>query len=183
MKRKLSVFSAALLTVLLAIPSVAATTATTPVNSDLNSHMKEAKQASFELRKTAERLHAITRGGGHSWQSHSSYLNTAREDVNQLGRMLNNLEKLKPYGPAAQQIAIEKMRPQLLETANALTSAIELLNDRRNNIQYPGYREAVRTVSERAASLHQNLDAVLDYEAARSRLNSLELLPPIESGS
>jgi hypothetical protein len=78
MKNKSSLFSAAVLAVLLAMPAVAATTTTT-VKSDLSGHVKEAKQASFELRKNAERLHAITRSAGHSWQSHSAYLDAARE--------------------------------------------------------------------------------------------------------
>jgi hypothetical protein len=102
--------------------------------------------------------------------------------VNRLGRMLANLEELKPHGTDAQQMAIERMRPQLVESANALTNAIELLNDRRHNIYFSDYRKAVQTVTEQAASLHQNLDAVLDYEVARAKLNSLDLLP-IESGS
>lgn len=102
--------------------------------------------------------------------------------VNRLGKMLADLEGMKARGTGTQQVAIERMRPQLVATANALTNAIDLLNDRPYNAYFAEYREAVQTVSEQGDSLHQTLDAVLDYEAAKFRLNSLELLP-WESGT
>jgi hypothetical protein len=182
MKHKSSVLSAAMLAVILAVP-VIQTTATTLANPDLNTPMKEAKHASSQLRNTADTLHAITRNGGLSRQSHSWYLNSVRQNVNQLGKMLVNLENLKPHATYTQQMAIEAMRPRLVETANALTNAIELLNERPHNVYFGEYRDAVQTVSEQAASLHQTLDAVLAYEAAQTKLNSLELLPVAEPGS
>ncbi len=182
MKRKSSVLSAAMLAVVLAFPVIQAT-ATTLANTDVNTPMKEAKQASSQLLNTAGTLQAITRSGGLSWQSHLWYLNSVRENVNQLGKMLVNLENLKPHATDTQQMAIGAMRPRLIETANALTNAIELLNERPRNVYFGEYRDAVQTVSEQADSLHQTLDAVLAYEAAQAKLDSLELLPAAEPGS
>jgi hypothetical protein len=182
MKRKGFVVTATILAVFLAVPVIQAA-ATTLAKPDVNTPMKEAKRASYQLRNTADTLHAITRSGGLSWQSHSSYLNSVREHVNQLGKMLTNLEDLKSHATETQQMAIEAMRPRLVETANALTNAIELLNERRHNVYFGEYHDAVQTVSEQAASLHQTLDATLAYEAAKAKLNSLELSPAAEAGS
>jgi|SRR5919108_1662927 hypothetical protein len=179
MRRKGLIICRAALAVFLALPVAlsAAPTETSPLMQEVTSQMQEAKRSSWELRKTADTLHAITRSGGHSWQSHSSYLNTAREYVNQLGKMLVSLENLKQHGTESQQSAIESSRPKLVQTANALTSAIELLNDRRHNVYFSGYRDAVRTVSEQSDSLHNVLDVVLKYEAAKARLDNLEIGP------
>lgn len=176
MKPMSSILTATIVVMALAAPMLRATAATTPTTEATKS-MQEAKQAASDLRKTADTLHAITRSGGLSWQSHSFYLDSAREDVNHLGKMLSNLEDLKLKTTDAQRMSIARMRTQLVETANALTSAIELVNERQHNVHFPEYRQAVQTVSEQATSLHQNLDAVLDYESARERLDSLELLP------
>jgi hypothetical protein len=181
MKRKSSVLGVAMLAVILAVPMIPAT-ATTLANPDVNTPMKEAKRASYQLRNTADTLHAITRSGGHSWQSHLRYLNSARDKVNQLGKMLANLEDLQPHATETQQVAIAAMRPQLVETANALTTAIELLNEWPHNVYSGEYRDAVQAVSEQADSLHQTLDVVLAYEAAQAKLDSLELLPAAEPG-
>ena len=184
MKRRLYVPGVAILGICLALPSVGAATTvpSAPLKGDVNAALKEAKHTSFELRKSADRLHAITRAGGHSWESPSWYLSAAREDVNRLGKTLATLENMKPHSSEPQQNAIENMRLRLVQTANALTSAIELLNERRRNAYFPEYREAVGTVSNQAALLHQTLDAVVDSEAVMARLESLEL-SPAKSGS
>jgi hypothetical protein len=159
----------------LALP--AAATEISPVAKEMTNQMQEAKRTSWELRTTADRLHAITRSGGHSWKSHSTYLNTAKENVNQLGQMLVSLETMKQHGTASQQVAIESIRPRLVQTANALTSAIELLNDRRQNVYFSEYGDAVQIVNQESDSLHEVLDTVLNYEAAKLRFDSLELGP------
>jgi uncharacterized coiled-coil DUF342 family protein len=175
-------FALAILGAVLALPVLQANAAAGPA-TDVTNSMQQAKQAAFTLSETADRLHAITRNGGHSWQSHSWYLDSAREDVNRLGKMLQELEDMKPIASETQQMGIARMRPHLVETANGLTNAIDLLNDRRHNVYFPEYRERIETVSEQATSLHQSLDAVLKYEGAKARLDSLELLPTSESGS
>ena len=179
MKRKGLLLGAALVVVLLAVPiaSNAANTGIMPLGDQISGQMQEMKQSSWELRKTADRLHAITRGGGHTWQTHSSYLTTAKENVNQLGKMLASMEDFKQHGTKLQQRAIECMRPQLVQTAMSLTRAIDLLNDRRQNVYFSDYREQVQAVSEQSESLHELLDAVLKYEAAKARVEGLELEP------
>jgi hypothetical protein len=152
MTNKAFVFCAAVLAAILAVPIglSASTAGAAPIKAEVTKQMNEAKQASYELRDAADRLQMITRGRNHSWHSHSSYLNDARENVNRLGKML-------------------------VQTADALTNAIELLNDRRHNVYFSEYSEAVQTVTEQANSLHETLHAVLKYEAAKDRFEDLEL--------
>ena len=185
MTHKAFVFCAAVLAAILAVPIglSASTSAVVPITAEITQQMNEAKQVSYELRDTADRLHAITRSGNHSWQSHISYLNDARDNVNRLGKMLAGLEELKPRGTESQQIVIQAMRPRLVQTADALSNAIELLNDRRRNVYFSEYSEAVQTVTEQVNSLHDTLDAALKYEAAKDRFEGLELGSATESQS
>jgi hypothetical protein len=180
MKRTSSIMALAAMAVL-GISALRASAAT--ASTDVTTSMQQAKQTAYQLNETADRLHAITSSGGHSWQSHSWYLDSARDDVNRLGKMLSELEDLQPAASDTQQMGIARMRPHLVATADALTNALDLLNERRHNVYFPEYREAVEAVSEQSSSLHQNLDAVLKYESAKARLDSLELLPSSESGS
>jgi len=74
MRRKSSILGMAALAVVLALPAVrASAAAATAPASDVTKSMQQAKQTAYHLRETADRLHAITRSGGHSWQSHSWY--------------------------------------------------------------------------------------------------------------
>jgi len=175
MNRKSLVLCAAILAAILAAPARSPAAATASTTAQITSQLKEAKKASYELRTNAERLAAITRGISHSWQSHSQSLNEAREHVNRLGQMLVDLEELKPHASQPQQMAIESMRPRLAQMANALTSAIELVSDGSNNIRFSPYGDAVESVTEHSTSLHQTLDTVLKYEAAKAQFDGLEL--------
>lgn len=180
MKRTSSILVLAAMAAL-GISALRASAAT--ASADVTGSMQQAKQTAYELSETADRLHAITRSGGHSWQSHSWYLDSARADVNRLGKMLSELEGFQPAASDTQQMGIARMRPHLVATADALTNALDLLNERRHNVYFPEYQDAVEVVSEQSTSLHQNLDAVLQYESAKARLEGLELLPSGESGS
>lgn len=177
MTRALKTILTGALAVLLAMSAAlpAAATEVSPLAREMTAQMQVAKQTSRDLINTADTLHAITRSGDHSWQSHSTYLNTVREHVNELGEMLVTLEDLSQHGTLSQQAALQSIRPRLVETAGALTNAIELLNDRRHNVYFSEYRDAVQTVSEQSNSLHETLEAVLKYEAARDRLVNLDL--------
>jgi hypothetical protein len=180
MRRTSSILALAA-TAVLGISALRASAAT--ASADVARSMQQAKHTAYQLNKTADRLHAITRTGGHSWQSHASYLDSARDDVNRLGKMLSELEDLQPAASDTQQMGIARMRPHLVATADALTNALDLLNERPHNVYFPEYQAAVEAVSEQSSSLHQSLDAVLKYESAKTRLDSLELVPSSESGS
>ncbi len=174
MKPKIYILASAALAFVLTFPVLRASAASGS-SGEVAKSMQQAKEAAYQLSVTADRLEAITRNGGHSWQSHSVYLNSAREDVNQLGKMLSNLETLKPLASPTEQMGIDRMRPHLVQTADSLTQAIELLNDRRHHVYFPEYGDAVENVSQQATSMHQTLDAVLNYESAKARIDSLEL--------
>lgn len=179
MTRKRNGILAAILATALAMAAAlpAAAAEVSPLAGEMTNQMQAAKRTSLELSTTADTLHAVTRSGKLSWQSHSRYLDAVKENVNELGKMLVTLEDLKQHGTASQQVAIESIRPRLVQTANALTNAIELLNDRQHNIYFSEYRDAVQTVSEQVNSLHETLEAVLKYEAAKDRLVDLDLWP------
>ena len=156
-----------------ALPLKAATAA----GPDVHGTFEKATQASSQLRESADRLHAISRGGALSWESHSRYLNLVTEDVNRMGKMLTQLEGLAPHASDTQRAAIENLRPRLTGAANALTSAIALLESRSYNTRLAPYQDSVRAVSEHVDSLHQELAAVTDYESAKARLARLGSAP------
>jgi hypothetical protein len=139
MRRTSSILALAAMAVL-GICALRASAAT--ASAEVTTSIQQARQAAYQLTETADRLHAITRSGGHIWQSHSWYLDAARDDVNRLGKMLSELEDLQPNASETQQIGIARMRPHLVATADALTNALDLLTKRRHNVYFPNYRDA-----------------------------------------
>src|SRR5215831_3229636 len=131
------------------------------------------KATASQMRREADRLKSYT-PKRLSWQSHANQLHILREQVNQLGKDLADLESQKPVATGNQVMAMEHARPHLESIAKNLTRAIELVGEDRRNVYSADYVEAVDSVYEHADDLHTKVDTILDYEASKSRLDKLE---------
>jgi DNA repair ATPase RecN len=141
------------------------------------------KQNAYDLRVRAEKLDALTPSRQADWTSHSHNLEILKEQVNQLGRTLTNLEELKPQANEGQRLAIESARPHLVGVAQQLTEAIDLLSEDRRSVYWPPYSDTVNNIYNHATSLHETVDTILDYEQARIRLLDLDLSTLAAEGS
>ena len=140
------------------------------------------KQTALEMRQTAYTLDAMTPSRQLDWRSHTHNLETLREQVNQLGRTLTDLEQLKPEASEGQRIAIESARPPLVAAAQQLREAINLIADDRQSVYWLPYSETVSTLSGHAESLYETVDTLMDYEKVRVRHLSLDLAPSGQGG-
>ena len=139
--------------------------------------LSDFKRTAFEMRREADTLRSFTQSKQLSWQSHTYQLSALKEHVNELGRTLAELEAQKPMASENQVMAIEHARLHLVPVAQNLTQAIELVNDNRSNVHWTEYAGAVKDIQAHADELHNKVDTILDYEAARMRLDNLELAP------
>ena len=166
--------------------------AATPAHADapsdsahpvVSEHLKDFKGTAFEMRQEAATLHSHTSGKRMAWQTHTQSLAALKQQVNDLGRTLAELEQLKAVSGETQQMAIENARTHLLAVAQNLTLAIEMVNENRSSIVHGDYADAVRNIQEYTASLYEKVDTLLDYEATRMRLDNLELQLVVNEGS
>lgn len=172
-----SSFLAALLSV--AMVNAALAESTTFHNPKVATQLKELKHTANAMRNEADRLQSMTRSKRFSWQSHSDRLMTLKSHVNQIGKSLADLENQKSVASEEQVFAIEQIRVHLVPVAENLTQAIELLNERRTNIHWGEYGEAVSDIYAHADALHTKLDTILDYQDARLRFDPLEGQPAL----
>ncbi len=146
--------------------------------SQVASQLEDFRRTAAQLRIEADTLDSHV-PGRLSWETHSQQLETLRSHVNQLGKDLTELEALKPQASESQQMAIEQLRPHLVAVADNVTEALDLMNESRHNIRFPAYGEAVSNIYEHADALHTKLDAILDHEDAKMRLEGLGLQPAL----
>jgi uncharacterized protein YoxC len=145
--------------------------------------LSDFKRTAFEMRGEADTLRSFTRHKRLDWQSHTYRLDALKNQVNEMGKSLAELEALKPTATESHGMAIEHARPHLVSVAQNLTQAIELVNENRNNVHWAEYAEAVNNIHTHADALHTKLDTILDYENAKVRFDSLELQPTSAGGS
>jgi hypothetical protein len=149
---------------------------------DVGDRLADFKRAASQLCREAATLDAHGRSRV-SWQTHTFQLQAVKDHVNQLGTTLAELEDLKPHASESQRVVIEQARPHLLSLVQSTTRAFELIKDNRGSIHFPEYCEAASDIYAHADALHMKLDAVLDLENAKERLDALELQPTSSESS
>ena len=145
--------------------------------SQVANHLSTLKQQAVEVSRNAETLYSLARNHRTHWESHTYYLNTLREQVNSMGRMLAELEEMKPQASELQQMAIEKARPHLVAVAEDTTKALDLVRAGRHNLRQPEYKTSVDGIYEHAEGVYATVDTIIDYKTAKIRLQNLEPAP------
>ena len=139
------------------------------------------KQTAFDMQKNADILNSMAPSRQLDWRSHAESLETLKQQVNQLGQTLANLEELRPQANEGQRLAIDSARPPLAATAKQLSHALNLLSENRQTVYRTPYIETVSTLSEHATSLSNTVDTIMNFEKAKVRLSNLDL--PTSTGS
>jgi len=148
--------------------------------SQVADHLSTLEQQAARVSRDADTLLSLTRNHQTSWESHTYYLNNLRHGINDMGRMLAELEKMKPQACEVEQTAIERARPHLVALAHETGEAINLVRPGRRHLRQAEYKETLADVSLHADGLYQVVDTIVDYHNADDRLQKLE---PTHSGS
>jgi chromosome segregation ATPase len=141
---------------------------------EIADHLSVFEQQAADVSRNAGDLLNLARNHRTAWESHAYYLNNLRHDINDLGRMLSELEQAKPQGSETQQMAIERARPHLVALAAETTEALDLLRVGNRNLRQTQYKETVAELSSQADILYQTVDTIVDYHNADDRLDKLE---------
>lgn len=141
---------------------------------DTANHLSTLEEQAAGVSHDADTLWSLSQDHHTNWQSHAYYLNNLREDVNSMGRLLAELEEMKPEASEAQQMAIERARPHLVALANETSEALDLLRAGSRNLTQPQYEETVARLSRQADILYQTVETIVDYHNADDRLDKLE---------
>lgn len=127
----------------------------------------------IETRRNAAILESKRRNTKLSWQTHAEKLNLIKEQVNELGKSLTELEGMKPKATLFQEKAIEAARPHLEDLAQRVEKAINWLNEDRGSISKAEYRDNLHGIWSDADQLYQHVDTIIDYHEARMRMHEL----------
>lgn len=178
MKHKMILLSMCLVTSLILLPALWAetsgSTADPMVVKDVANHLSLFEQRAAQVSNDAGQLWTLTRNHQTAWGNHARYLNNLREDINEMGGWLAELEEMKPQASEAQQIGIERMRPHLVALAQKTAEALNLARDGNWNLRHTPYKDALADLYEQADILYQTVDGISDYHNANDRFEKLE---------
>ena len=153
-----------------------------PAISDVDSHeslrstrlLKDLQVVTSELHRHAETLGTFATRPEFSWQSHATYLNDVREQINEAGVVIKELQDMQHAVAPWQQEAISRIHPVALQLAKHTEAAILHLNENQNLRFVSEYRDRLTAISDHSSDLKNTIDRFVDYGETQRKLNRLE---------
>ena len=165
-----------------AMPGPAATLAPAPWSYDSAYASERASKLLLDIQaKTApltfnaETLNAIARNPQHSWQSHAFYLHEVKTDINAIGDLTAELQRIQGATLPWQQQAITEVTNHAAQVAASTTAAILHLNANQLWLYAPEYREHVASIANASQNVKSTVDTFLDYEKTQQKFQRLQL--------
>jgi len=141
--------------------------------SKIDDKLAQFESRAIETRRDAAMLESKRRNRQLSWQTHADKLSVMKEHINEMGKMLAELEGMKPKATLFQEKAIEAARPPLEDMARRVGNALNWLNEDRRSIAKAEYRDNLHGIWVSSDALYRDVDTVIDYHEARMRLHEL----------
>jgi len=141
--------------------------------SKIDDMLAAFESKAIETRRDAAMLESKRRNRQLSWQTHADKLSVMKEHINEMGKMLAELEGMKSKATLFQEKAIEAARPPLEDMARRVGNALNWLNEDRRSIAKAEYRDNLHGIWVSSDALYRDVDTVIDYHEARMRLHEL----------
>lgn len=116
---------------------------------------------------------AFARSPHYNWWSHAHYLNAVRDQVNDAGEIISELQSIRHGALPWQKQAIDRVHPVALDLAAHTEAAIAYLAENQNLLFVPEYRDHLSTISDRTSEMRTAVNNFLDYGDAQQKTKTL----------
>lgn len=143
---------------------------------EVTSLLTQAKDHAARLAHDAEEMQTFTSGfRGMLPQSHAMKINTIREHINNLGKVLRQLSDRSGSASTWQKTAIDRVTPFAQELASNIENTIDHINNNKNRLHTSEYKAYLKANYELSAGLSGLISDFVQYgknKAAYERLGS-----------
>jgi hypothetical protein len=153
----------------------------TEENPEVTRLLADAKERSAVLSRDADEMESLTRSDV-SWQTHASMLETMKEDVNDVGKIVEKLEVSRDSASPWQRQAIDRMVPLMKELAANTTAAMNHLNQEHLRPTSGEYADYLRQNAQTARELSDMISSFVQYDQTRGKLDKLEQKLELSNG-
>lgn len=142
-------------------------------SAHINHLLTNAEHYSNLAANDAETLESFTRSQV-SWESHSGQLERIRENVNNLGKVVQQLNQARSEGSPWQQTAITRINPLMHEIAMQLTATIDHFSANQSRIQLQPYQDYARATYEVTRRASLAITDYVEYGRMKARAETLQ---------
>jgi hypothetical protein len=133
--------------------------------SETNEIFDDIRVRAYRVQDRAASLESFTRSLSQpGWQSHAGELTQVKTQVNAMGEELCRLHTIRRVTEPWQQNAIDHITPRIVKLAARTESMIDFVNEHRQNLVHPDYRDDAIVLYEQSKALRKIADQ--GYEVA-----------------
>jgi hypothetical protein len=135
--------------------------------------LSEIQAKTGALTLNAETLNAIARHPQHSWQSHAFYLHEVKTNINRIGELTAELQRIQGATLPWQRQAIKEVTAHAAQVAASTQAAILHLNANHRGLYTSEYRDQVASIADASQNVKSTVDKFLEYEKAQQKFQKL----------
>ena len=135
--------------------------------------LEEARAEARELAKDADETESLIRSDV-SWQTHAVMLDSVKEHVNKMARIIDKLTAARSSGSELQEQAVDRILPLLKELATNTTNAINYLNQNKTRPLGDPYTQYLRDNADTAHQLASTVSSLFEYEKTMNKMGELK---------
>jgi hypothetical protein len=161
---------------LAALPTVSLARSVSPVhaNEQAAEALKDLSLKAADAADQAAALDANTRSTGLGWESYVPYLQSLKDDVNDMGRIVSYLSDMRSSLTPADRAALDRAGSTLKELADNTTAIVEYTNRDHQNYWTATYHRYVTNLMNESGELSGSLSRTLELDRIRVREKQLE---------
>ena len=133
----------------------------------------EARMEAGQLAYDADQTESLIRNDV-SWQTHAEMLNSVKEHVNNMARIIDKLTAARSSGSELQEQAVNRILPLLKELAANTTAAINWLNQNKTRPIGEPYKQYLTENAETAHQLESTVSSLFEYEKTMNKMGELK---------
>jgi hypothetical protein len=144
-----------------------------PESDQLTQLLGEARMEAGQLAYDADQTESLIRNDV-SWQTHAEMLNSVKEHVNNMARIIDKLTAARSSGSELQEQAVNRILPLLKELAANTTAAINWLNQNKTRPIGEPYKQYLTENAETAHQLESTVSSLFEYEKTMNKMGELK---------
>lgn len=154
------------------LPALQAAGEPAPDSAEVTSLLAQAKTYSLRLTRDAEMMQTFA-NPRISWESHAGEINVIRGHINNLGKVLQQLNDAHSSASPWQRAAIDHIMPLARELASDIESTIDHINKNQTRLYTPVYRDYLKANYQVSSNLSRLISDYLAYGQSRAKYERL----------
>lgn len=145
--------------------------------------LKELRVDAADAAKHASELDSLTRVPTTNWHTHAAQLEAVKEDINQMGRKLAGLEKVRDTAKPWERKAIDEAAPLLRQMADNTEAAVKRLDDLPATLFAQDYQQSVNNLADESGRLSRSVSEVVKFAKVHEKEKHLEHAIGLDAGA